>query len=257
MRGYATVLYGFCSRNFLILRRYPVNFVGRLMTYLLVFGLVFWGGMVIAPEGFRQSLDAIIVGYFLFATVFSTFFTLSNMINTEAQYGTLEQLYIAPFRFSTVMSAAVLSKLVISLFIGVVNLVVILLITGRTLTIDLLTVVPLLALTLCQAIGMGFFLGGFALLYKRIRSLYSIVQFVFVGLIAAAMSDAMWPRLLPVGQGTWMIHQAMTDGIGLFQFSLVDHAILVGTAVVYLFIGYASFHITQHRARQRGLLDDY
>lgn len=257
MREHAVLLYGFLDRTFIELRRYPINFLGSLLTYLLVFFMIFYGGNAIAPEGFEESLDAIIVGYFLLTTVLSTFFALSGRINTEAKYGTLELLYVSPFRFPVVMATAVVSNLVVSVTIGVVNLSIVLVVTGERLTIDLLTVVPILVLTLCHAIGLAFLLGGIALIYKRIRGFFSMLQFAIIVIISFSLTDMFWPRLLPVGQGAAMLNDAMTEGVGLLEFHPFDHVLLVTTAVVYLLIGYLSFHLAQHFARQRGLLDDY
>lgn len=257
MFEFGTLLYGFASRTFIELRRYPLNFLGALVTYLLVFALIFVGGETLAPQGFESNIDAIIVGYFLLTIVLSTFFTLSGLVNTEAKYGTLEQLYVSPFRFPTVMFAAVVANIGVSIAIGVINLVFILLLTGETLTIDLPTVLPILGLTMLHAIGLSFFLGGIALLYKRIRSLFSTLQFGVIGVISVAMTDAFWPKLLPVGQGAAMLNEAMSNGRSLLEFPPLDHAVMVGTAVVYLLVGYLSFHLCQHRARRKGLLDDY
>ncbi|WP_135853902.1 ABC transporter permease [Halorussus salinus] len=257
MYKYPILLYGFASRTLIELRRYPLNFLGTLATYLMVFGLVFVGGRTIAPEGFESNVDAIIVGYFLLTTVLATFYTLSGLINTEAKYGTLQQLYVAPFPFPVVMLASVLANLVVSIVISVVTLGFILVMTGESLTIDLVTIVPVLGLTILHAIGVGFLLGGVALVYKRIRGMFSMLQFAFIGIISMALTDEFWPRLLPVGQGAAMLHEAMANGRGLLEFSLLDHAILASTTVVYVLIGYLSFHLAQHHARRRGLLDDY
>lgn len=256
-RNYWVLMYGFCKRNFTLIRRYPLNFLGSLITYLLVFLVAFYGGQQIAPDEFGQSIDALIVGYFVLATMLRTFFSLSGMIHNEARYGTLQQLYVSPFRFSTVMVAAVVANILISVTMGVVNLLVVLFITGESLTLNLVTIVPLLSLTLLHAIGLSFFLGGFALIYKRIRSLFSIIQFFFLGFITFALTGKLWAQLLPVGQGAWMLRDAMANGTKLWEFAPLEHAILLGTSVVYLAFGYASFHLAQHVARQRGLLDDY
>lgn len=257
MRSYAYLLYGFCSRNFTMIRRYPLNFVGTIITHLMVFLMIFVGGQAIAPTEFGESLGAIIVGYFVLSTVLNTFFSMSGLINNEAKYGTLEQLYISEFSFPIIMSAAVVAGLVLNLGMAVVNLGAVLVITGETLTLNLLTVGPLLLFTLLYAVGLSFLFGGIALLFKRIRSLFSIVQFLFIGIISLALTDLFWPRLLPVGQGAAMLHDAMANGRHITEFPIAEHALLVGTTALYLVIGYLSFHIAQYRARQRGLLDDY
>lgn len=257
LRSYGTLLYGFLSRNFTLVLRYPLNFLGSLITYLLVFLIVFWGGQRIAPQEFGESLAAIIVGYFLLSTTLRTFFSLSGMIHSEARYGTLQQLYISPFRFTTILASAIVASLVISTSIGVINLLIVLQITGESLTLDLFTIAPILVLTLFHAIGLSFFLGGFALIYKRIRSLFPIIQFFFIGFISIALTGRLWARLLPVGQGAWMMRAAMDHGVRYWQFQPADHAMLVGTGLLYLGFGYGAFHVAQQFARQRGLLDDY
>lgn len=257
MSEYKTLMYGFLARNFIMVKRYPLNFVGSLLTYFLVFVMIFVGGRTVAPTALGNSLGAIIVGYFLLSTVLNTFFSLSGMINSEAKYGTLQQLYVSPFRFPSIMFAAVVTNLLISISMGVVNLVAVLAITRAKLTIDVLTIAPILVMTVLHAIGLSFLFGGIALVYKRIRSLFSIVQFLFIGLISLAMTDLFWPRLLPVGQGAAMLNEAMTEGTGILEFSTLDHAVLVATTVLYLSAGYFLFHLAQRRARQKGLLDDY
>jgi len=252
-----TLVYGFCVRNFTLVRRYPLNFLGMLLTYLLVFFVAFYGGQQIAPEEFGKSMDSFIVGYFILSTTLTAFFALSGMVHDEARYGTLQQLYISRFNLSTVMSSAVFANILISTTLSVVNLVIVLLVAGESLRIDLLTIIPILVLTLLPAIGVSFFLGGFALIYKRIRSLFSIIQFAFLGAIGLALTGKLWARLLPVGQGAWMMRGAMAGGLRFWEFSLVNHAILIGTGLVYLALGYATFHLTQYVARQRGLLDEY
>lgn len=257
MHGYVALFYGFLDRQFTIFRRYPINFAGTFVSFLLMFLTIFYGGKAVAPTAVGNSLSALIVGFFLWTTIQTTFMFLANMINYEAQWGTLEQLYVSPFRFSTVMLAAVISRVTLSVGIGVTNLVLVVLITGERIVIDLVTIVPILAFTLCTAVGLSFMFGGIALLYKRIRGLLSVVQFVFIGFISLAMTDMIWPKLLPVGQGTAMLHRAMTQGTRLWEFSVIDHLLLLGTAVGYLGLGYIVFIYSQNKVRQNGNLDDY
>lgn len=257
MRSHVNLFYGFLDRHLTIFRRYPINLFGSTVGFLIMFFMIFYGGKSIAPSALGDTLGALIVGFFLWSMSQTTFLFLSNMINNEAQWGTLEQLYVSPFRFSTVMFAAVTTSVSVSVGLAVLNLAVVLVVTGETLVIDLVTTVPILVLTLCTAVGLSFTFGGVALIYKRIRGLLSIMQYVFVGLISFALTDALWPRLLPIGQGTAMLHRAMTEGVRLWEFSLVEYLLLVGTAIGYLGLGYLVFSYAQYRTRKNGMLDDY
>lgn len=255
--GHLVLLYGFCSKKFTTLLRYPVNFLGTVVSTFILFLLLFEGGRAIAPVRIGRSIDAIIVGFFLFVTVNNSFTFLEGMINNEAKYGTLEQLYASRFDFTTVMFGAAVADTLVSVGMAAITLAFTLLVTGETLTLDMLTVVPILSLTILHTIGLGFLFGGVALLYKRIRGWFNMAQYVFVAVISFAMTDRLWPRLFPTGQGASMLHRAMSDGTALVGFPVIDHVVLLGTAVTYLAVGFSVFYVAQHRARQRGLLDDY
>jgi ABC-2 type transport system permease protein len=49
----------------------------------------------------------------------------------------------------------------------------------------------------------------------------------------------------------------MVEGTRLWEFSIPDLAILLGTAVGYLGLGYLVFQYTTRRARRLGVLGDY
>jgi ABC-2 type transport system permease protein len=49
----------------------------------------------------------------------------------------------------------------------------------------------------------------------------------------------------------------MKDGVRLWEFDPAALVVLVGTAVVYLGLGYGAFVLTTRRARRLGVLGDY
>jgi ABC-2 type transport system permease protein len=259
VKGYklAILLYAFCNKKYISLKRYPLNFVGMFISRIALFTVLFLGGKAIAPTVLGSSLESIIVGYFVFTISTSTFVNLEGMVNSEAKYGTLEQLYLSPFRFTVVMLNAVIASVMISTAMGLLTLGFALLITGTSLTVDLLTVVVIFVPTLLSAIGVSLFFGGVALIYKRVRSLFNILDLVFIAIVSLAMTDRLWPRVLPVAQGASMLRDAMAGGLRLTEFPFVDYVLLLGAAGLYLLLGYTTFFISQHKARQGGLLDDY
>lgn len=257
MRNYASLFYGFLSREVTIFKRYPIDSLGVMLNFLLMFFTIFYGGKSVAPTALGESLSALVVGFFLWTTAQTTFFSLSRTISEEAQWGTLEQLYVSPFRFVTIMCAIVSSTTILSIGIGVVNLALVLTITGTSLSLNVVTIGVLLGCTLCAAAGLSFAFGGVALVYKRIQGIKGFVTFAFVGLISISLTDTFWSAFLPLGQGTVMLHQAMTEGIYLWEFPVIDHVILVGTAIGYLCLGYIVFFYSQLRVRNNGTLDQY
>jgi ABC-2 type transport system permease protein len=81
-------------------------------------------------------------------------------------------------------------------------LVPMMLVSGRWLNLDPLTVVPLVMLAVAPIVGLGFLMGGLALLYKRVENLFGIITFGFVGLITAPVEQFELLKLLPLAQGS-------------------------------------------------------
>jgi ABC-2 type transport system permease protein len=164
---------------------------------------------------------------------------------------------MSPYGFGTVMAVRTLVNVVESFVWGALILASMLLTTGETLALDPLTVVPLAVLTLAPVVGIGFVFGGLALVYKRIESMFQLVQFVLIGLIAAPLSVSPVVRFLPMAQGSALLQRAMGEGVRLWAFPTADLAVLVGTGVGYLLVGYLAFLKASSVARSRGVLGHY
>ncbi|MFC5970196.1 ABC transporter permease [Halomarina salina] len=255
--GLWTLVRAVAYKKYLLLRRYPVNTVSQLVTLYLFFAVLFFGGQALAGAAITDSIEGLIVGYMLWSMSIAAYGGLSWAVMREAQWGTLEQLYMSPYGFGTVMAVRTFVNVVEALTWGVLILASMLLTTGETLSLDPLTVVPLVALTLAPVVGIGFVFGGLALVYKRIESMFQLVQFVLIGLIAAPVSVSPVVPYLPLAQGSHLLQRAMADGVHLWQFSATDLAILVGTGVGYLVVGYLAFLRASTVARRRGVLGHY
>jgi ABC-2 type transport system permease protein len=180
-----------------------------------------------------------------------------NDIQSEASWGTLERHFMTPFGFGPVVFAKSVAIVFRTFLTSAAVLAVMLLVTGTTLELNLVTVLPVAVLTIVGALGLGLVMGGLGVLYKRISNLANILQFAFIGLISAPVFDLWWTRFLPLAQGSAMLQRAMRDGVRLWEFEPTALAVLVGTAVLYLGIGYAVFGLTTRRARRLGVLGDY
>ncbi|NEU58715.1 ABC transporter permease [Halorussus sp. MSC15.2] len=244
-------------KQYVLFVRYPVNTASLFLTLVAFFSLVFFGGKAIAGPSLTDSLNGIIVGFFLFTLSITSYSGLAWNVTREAQWGTLERLFMSPHGFRTVMAVKSIVNIAFSFLWGAGLLVFMMATTGRWLTVDPLTILPLLALTLMSIVGIGFLFAGLALVYKRIENLFQIVQFAFVGLIAAPAGDLEVLKLLPVTHGSYLTRRAMEDSIRLWEFPATEIGLLVATSVVYFTIGYYSFYRAGIRARQNGLLGHY
>lgn len=252
-----TLVRAVARKQVILLTRYPLNTASQLLGLYIFFALIFFGGQAVAGAAIDDSLSGLVVGFFLYTMAFTAFAGLSWALTREAQWGTLEQLYMSPYGFGRVMAVKVVVNLFVSLFYGGVILALMLLTTGQSLTVDVLTVVPVVLLTLASAVGVGFVFGGLALVYKRIENVFQLMQFGFILLIAAPIDQYPLLRVLPLAQGSHLLQEAMQGGVRLWAFAPAELAVLVATAVGYSLVGYLVFQRASDRARRDGALGQY
>lgn len=244
-------------KQVLLLVRYPINFLAGLATMYVFFAMIFFGGQAVAGEALADNLEGLIIGFFLWTMAWSAFAELTWSVTREAQWGTLEQLYMTVHGFEPVMLVKSISNILISFFMGALMLAAMVLTTRTMVYIDLLTIVPIVAVGLLSVVGVGFVFGGLAIIYKRVENSFQILTFALIGLIAAPVGTYPILAALPLTQGAHMLQQAMQEQVRLWEFAVVDLAILVGNALVYLAIGVAFFWYAQRRARRLGVLGHY
>ena len=244
-------------REYLIFVRYPANAVGGIVVALFFFGVLFYGGRLLAGRALTDSIEGIIVGYFLWTLSVGAYSSVSNDLGSEVQWGTLERHITTPFGFPPVALLKGIAKLVRTFLTSAVILAAMLLLTGTRLSLSPLTVVVIAGLSITSVLGLGFAAGGITVLYKRIGNWLNLLQFGFVVLISAPVLDAPWTRVLPLAHGSALLQRAMVDGVRLWEFSPLELGLLVGVAGGYLGGGYLVFQYTTRRARRLGVLGDY
>jgi len=245
------------AREFLLFVRYPANAIGGVVVSLFFFGVLFYGGRMVAGRALTDSLEGIIVGYFLWTLSVGAYSSVSNDIGSEVQWGTLERHITTPFGFAPVALCKGVAKVVRTFLTSAVILGVMLAVTGTNLRIDPITVVVVAGLAITSVLGLGFAAGGVTVLYKRVGNWLNLLQFGFIVLISAPVLDAPWTRVLPLAHGSALLQRAMVDGVRLWEFGAGELALLFGVAVGYLLGGYVVFHYATRRARRLGVLGDY
>ncbi|WP_323174021.1 ABC transporter permease [Natrialba sp. PRR66] len=257
MNALLTLTRAIARKELILMVRYPVNTLSNLFLTYLFFVLIFFGGQAVAGPALTASLDGIIVGFFLWTMASLSFGYLAWSVTAEAQWGTFEQLYMTPFGIRTIMLVKAAVGTTINFGWGLVMLLLLLVTSGRSLQVDLGTVLPLGALTLASAIGIGFCFAGLSILYKRIEDLLSVVNFALVGFIAAPVESVAWLKAIPLAQGSYLLRRTMDGGIRLWEIPAPEILLLVGTAIAYPAAGYYVFRWAQRRARRKGILGHY
>jgi len=244
-------------REYLLFVRYPANAVGGIVISVFFFGVLFYGGRLLAGQALADSLEGIIAGYFLWTLSVGAYSSVSNDIGSEVQWGTLERHIITPFGFAPVALLKGVAKVVRTFLTSAFVLAVMLLMTGTQLSLAPVTVVVIAGLAIVSVLGLGFAAGGITVLYKRVGNWLNLLQFGFIVLISAPVLEAPLTRFLPLAHGSALLQRAMVDGVRLWEFGLGDLGLLVGVAVGYLAGGYVVFHYATRRARRLGVLGDY
>jgi ABC-2 type transport system permease protein len=255
--GYRGLARAVLYREYLLFVRYPANAVGGIVISLFFFGLLFYGGRMVAGQALTDSIEGIIVGYFLWTLSVGAYSAISNDIGSEVQWGTLERHLMTPFGFAPVVVCKGVAKVVRTFLTSALILAAMLAMTGTSLELNVVTVVVVATLSIASVLGLGLAAGGVAVLYKRIGNWLNLLQFGFIVLISAPAFDLGWTRLLPLALGSALLQRAMIDGTRLWQFPLLDLVLLVAVAVGYVALGYAVFQYTTRRARRLGVLGDY
>lgn len=246
------------AKQVILLKRYWINTATMLVTSYVFFAMIFYGGQAAAGPAIEDSLDGIVVGFFLFTASLAAFFGTAQDVQREAQWGTLEQLFMSPHGIGRVMAIKSVWNVLWSVTVAVVLLLVMLATTDRGLSVEPTTVAIVTVLATCTVLGVGFLFAGLSLLYKRIENVQQLMQFGFIGLIVAPAAGT--PRLvglLPLSQGSAMLHATMTDGTVLWQFPAADLGLLLGTGVAYPLLGYLAFRLCVRRARRLGVMGHY
>ncbi|MBE0430448.1 MAG: ABC transporter permease [Dehalococcoidia bacterium] len=246
--------------RYIYLKRYYFDTLSMIVTLFLVFLIIFLGASWLlggTPGEVGDTLEGIVVGFMVWSFALMAYGTLSWGMIEEAQQGTLEQLYMSPLGFGWVTILRVAAHFVINVLIVVVILFLMMATTGRWLNLDILSLIPLVLLTVAGAYGIGFFMGGLALVFKRVQSALQILQFVLVIFIAAPFGWTPFMRFLPLSLGTRLIGAVMIDGRSLVELAPGDVLFLIGNSAVYFGLGFLAFKFFENVARDRGLLGHY
>jgi len=240
-------------------RRYIFNTISGLITMYIIFLLLFYGAKTVGGSTFQtgDSLEGLVVGYMVWMLALLAYQDLAWGISMEAEIGTLEQLYLSPAGFSWVNASWLIVRSVVSLvFLGLI-LLVMMLTTGQWLNLDLVSLVPLILLTMLAPYGFGFMTAGLALVFKRIQAAFQILQFVFVAFVAVPITQFAWVKFLPLAMGNHLLRQVMVDGTRLWGLPAGELGLAAAVGVGYFLLGLGAFSYCVNAARDRGLMGQY
>lgn len=241
------------------LRRYSFNTLSSLVAIYLLFLLIFYGarGFAGGNPAFGETLSGLVVGFMVWLFALYAYSELSWVLLQEAQQGTLEQLSMSPVGLGRVLLSRIAASMVYHLLIVTAFLFLMMASTGKWLNLDILSLLPLMLMTISGVLGIGFIMGGLALVFKQVQASFQILQFLFVALIAAPPDKFPFVKFLPLSWGTRLIAKVMIGNTSILEIPPGDLLFLLVNSVFYFSLGYAFFKLFERMARNRGLLGHY
>lgn len=254
------VLFGASLRWRVIeVRRYAFDLISGMVSIYGFFIVIFFGAKIFGGDrpGFGETLEGVVVSYGLWALTVLALGSLTFELTQEAQQGTLEQLGMSPFGLSRVLIARVFTSLAVYFVVWTSMFALMMATSGRWLNLDVVSLLPLIALTLLGVVGIGFFLGGLAIVFKRIQNALSVYQILIIGLVIVPADEVVVMKFLPLAWGTHLLRRVMVDGVSIFDMHAGDLAFLAANSIAYFAAGVGVFRRFERAARERGLLGHY
>lgn len=250
-------------RTFLIMARYPANFISYLVIHTLMFYGLFLGAQYMSGRNsFGETLDSMVVGYAAWVLVTRAFNHVPNQIQIEASSGVLTSVFLSAYNKGIIYLVRGLSSSVLDIVMVSIMITSIILLTGSNIAFPIAIVLPVITILLA-AIGMSMFAGGLALHLKRITAILPSMQFVLMflmfatfeqwttGFEAGLASIAQWMPMVPsvILLRDLMVHENPLD--------LIMAAKAVANGIIYLLIGDLVFNRMVEGARQKGIVSEY
>jgi ABC-2 type transport system permease protein len=248
------------KRSWIQLSRYASEVIGGIVGTTIIFYGLFLSTRYIAGPGFQfgDRLDSIIVGYVLWALMLFILGDIAGGLQQEARTGTLEQLFLSPYRPAIVFLTRAFASLLINLFINLGILLLIIVLTGSQLSFPL-TLFPPLLTVLLGAYGVSFAMGALALILKQVQQLLSVFQFALLFLFTlpvetwtGTLRSVGW--LLPMAPGAGLMRDVMARGLDLNWGSWV---IALINGICYFGVGIFLFQWSEKMAKRQGKLGGY
>ncbi len=237
-----------------------------LITQLLGITLVFIGASFFVGNGevTQDQLASSIIGFIITFYALNAIGDMSWSLVSEAQAGTLEQMYMSPAPPALI----VLGRSMASFVSGTVQLVLII-----TVMIILFSIpfplrweaLPVFIITIVGLLGFGYIIGGLTLVFKQVGPLANIVQNLMLFINGTFLPIELMPngfatfaRLFPSTQGIVVLRQVMLNNLSLAEL-WADGSLVYLTVHSFVFfaVGGVIYTWCDHLARKRGTLGQY
>ncbi|AIQ25386.1 ABC transporter permease [Paenibacillus sp. FSL H7-0737] len=245
-------------KEYIELKRYLPNTIALVVTFYIIFLAAFFGIMFIGdPASFNTNVQYSIVSVVFWSLTMMTMNFIGYSVITEATRGTLEQLYMSPMGVWKIMLTRIVSQLGLQSVIMILLLFGAMLTSGQWLSLNPMTTIPIIIVTMISMVGVSFMIAGLAIIVKQIQAFLQIFQFVLMGLVFVPITVAPFLAFAPFVKGVNMVRTVMLENLTLTDLSLSDYGVLILNSLVYLILGLVVFDRCEKIAMKKGLLGQY
>lgn len=245
-------------KEYIEMKRYLPNTIALVVTFYIIFLGAFFGIMFIGdPASFDMNVQYSIVSVVFWSLTMMTMNFIGYAVVTEATRGTLEQLYMSPMGVWKIMLTRIISQLGLQSVIMIILLFAAMLTSGQWLSLNPMTTIPIIIVTMISMIGVSFMIAGLAVIVKQIQAFLQIFQFVLMGLVFVPITVAPFLAFAPFVKGVNMVRTVMMEDLTLTQLPWSDYGVLVLNSLVYLILGLVIYDRCEKIAMKKGLLGQY
>lgn len=246
------------KREWIEIKRYLPNTISELVIFYFVFLGFFLGIALIGdPENSDYNTQVVIVNYIFWYLVLSVTQGIALEISNEASRGTLEQLTMTPYNLSFILITRMISKLILSMISITILLVLAMLTSQQKLNLDLLSIMPILLITLLGVIGLGFIISSITLVYKQSGYIVQLFQFIAMGMTFIPLTVLPILKYAPFIYGLQLIREITINNSSIFSLTVSDFVFLIINSLIYFIVGLYVFNRSEKFAKSKGLLGQY
>ena len=200
------------------------------------------------------SLNGLLFGFLLWTFATGAYSSVTKIIIENNHKGTLEQLFMCPNGFVTIMLARACVEMVFQVILLTVMAILTMWLTGNWIDLNFAYFYLLLFIAAPALIGVSFAVAGLALVFKRVESIGAMLNIAFMGLVALdALPFNLW-SLLPFASGASLTRDVILEGQAI---NILHLGIVIANSLVYLTIGIAIYKVMEKRAKRKNLLCQY
>lgn len=244
-----------CRLQFYEMRQYWVETVFGLLFLSGIFLALFFGIKIFVQGGENAvSLDGLMMGYIIFTFYSGAYNGVPETLGDYTQKGFLEQLYMTPFGFASILIARVLATLFVSMLATIVLSYFAMGVSGNWIDLNFLILMPLLFLAAPSIIGIGLIVGGLTLVYKRLGIISNLAMLGIIGLVSVPALPLSAASFLPLASGAHLARLVILENHSLQLGSLL---IVTLNSVFYLALGMIIYKRFERTAKKKNLIGQY